>query len=115
MGTETIHLDFQGYFYLPLLAKCHANYIMTIFLPGIMSNYKSHIQQLVYEVFYAYVMCFHIGYFQAQLRDLQQVAEDLQIRLDGYRRRTQGADRLKELPAGNNGKFYSTSNTLSFG
>ncbi|XP_075999782.1 glucosidase 2 subunit beta-like isoform X2 [Genypterus blacodes] len=49
---------------------------------------------------------------QAQLRDLQQVAEDLQIRLEGHRRRTQGADRLKELQAGDNG-ITQKNNTVS--
>ncbi|KAM4611756.1 glucosidase 2 subunit beta-like isoform 2-T2 [Polymixia lowei] len=33
---------------------------------------------------------------QAQLRDLQQVAEDLQVRLEEHRRRKHEADRLKE-------------------
>lgn len=59
----------------------------------------------------------YIASIQAQLRDLQQVAEDLQIRLEGHRRRAHEADSLREqtlkaLQAGDNGKCYATSNTL---
>lgn len=46
---------------------------------------------------------------QAQLRELQQVAEDLQIKLEEHRRRKHEADQLKEqtlkeLHAGDSGK-----------
>ena len=49
---------------------------------------------------------------QAQLRELQQVAEDLQIKLEQHRRKKNEADRLKEqtvkaLEAGDGGKSRS--------
>uniref|UniRef100_A0A3Q0RY62 Glucosidase 2 subunit beta n=1 Tax=Amphilophus citrinellus TaxID=61819 RepID=A0A3Q0RY62_AMPCI len=49
---------------------------------------------------------------QAQLRELQQVAEDLQVKLEEHRRRKHEADRLKEqtlkaLEAGNGGKGHA--------
>lgn len=53
--------------------------------------------------------------FQAQLRELQQVAEDLQIKLEEHRRRKHEADRLKEetlkaLEAGDSGKSNAIFN-----
>lgn len=53
------------------------------------------------------ILCF--VFFQAQLRELQQVAEDLQIKLEEHRRKKHEADRLKEqtlkaLEAGDTGK-----------
>lgn len=52
---------------------------------------------------------------QAQLRELQQVAEDLQIKLEEHRRRKHKADRLKEqtlkaLQTGDNGKCRAVFN-----
>ena len=52
---------------------------------------------------------------QAQLRELQQVAEDLQIKLEEHRRRKHEADRLKEqtlkaLGAGDGGKCHAAFN-----
>ena len=57
---------------------------------------------------------------QAQLRDLQQVAEDLQIKLEEHRRRKNEADRLKEqtlkaLEAGDSGKCQAIFNLPWFG
>lgn len=54
-------------------------------------------------------VCLYIASLQAQLRELQQVAEDLQIKLEEHRRRKHEADRLKEqtlkaLEAGDSGK-----------
>lgn len=40
--------------------------------------------------------CLHSVSLQAQLRELQQTAEDLQIKLEEQRRRKDEADRLKE-------------------
>ncbi|KAM7377375.1 hypothetical protein PAMA_013928 [Pampus argenteus] len=55
---------------------------------------------------------------QAQLRELQQVAEDLQIKLEEHRRRKHEADRLKEeilkdLEAGDNGIQHQNSTISS--
>uniref|UniRef100_A0A3B4U897 Glucosidase 2 subunit beta n=1 Tax=Seriola dumerili TaxID=41447 RepID=A0A3B4U897_SERDU len=54
---------------------------------------------------------------QAQLRELQQVAEDLQIKLEEHRRKKHEADRLKEqtlkaLEAGDSGKCHSALNLV---
>ncbi|XP_062300704.1 glucosidase 2 subunit beta-like [Scomber scombrus] len=54
---------------------------------------------------------------QAQLRELQQVAEDLQIKLEDHRRRKNDADRLKEetlkaLEAGDSGGQYSSVSSI---
>lgn len=54
---------------------------------------------------------------QAQLRELQQVAEDLQIKLEEHRRRKHKADRLKEqtlkaLQTGDNGHTRSNSSVV---
>uniref|UniRef100_A0A667YAJ1 Glucosidase 2 subunit beta n=1 Tax=Myripristis murdjan TaxID=586833 RepID=A0A667YAJ1_9TELE len=52
---------------------------------------------------------------QAQLRDLQQVAEDLQIKLEEHRRRKHEADRLKEqtLKAGDRGHRHQNRTVTS--
>ncbi|XP_039996478.1 glucosidase 2 subunit beta-like isoform X2 [Xiphias gladius] len=55
---------------------------------------------------------------QAQLRELQQVAEDLQIKLEEHRRRKNEADRLKEqtlkaLEAGDSGLIRQNSTVTS--
>ncbi|XP_071391903.1 glucosidase 2 subunit beta-like isoform X2 [Centroberyx affinis] len=55
---------------------------------------------------------------QAQLRDLQQVAEDLQVKLEEHRRRKHEADRLKEQTltareAGDNGHRRQNSTVTS--
>lgn len=52
---------------------------------------------------------------QAQLRELQQEAEDLQIKLEEHRRKKHEADRLKEqtlkaLEAGDSSKCFATFN-----
>ena len=52
---------------------------------------------------------------QAQLRELQQAAEDLQIKLEEHRRKKHEADRLKEetlkaLEARDSGKCNATFN-----
>lgn len=57
----------------------------------------------------------YIVSLQAQLRELQQVAEDLQIKLEEHRRRKNEADRLKEqtlkaLEAGDSSKCLATFN-----
>ena len=57
---------------------------------------------------------------QAQLRELQQVAEDLQVKLEDHRRKKNDADRLKEetlkaLEAGDSGKCNATVNLPWFG
>lgn len=61
-----------------------------------------------------------IASLQAQLRELQQVAEDLQIKLEEHRRRKNEADRLKEqtlkaLEAGDSGKCHAIFNLPWFG
>ena len=58
-------------------------------------------------------VCLCIVPLQAQLRELQQAAEDLQIKLEEHRRRKHEADRLKEqtlkaLEAGDGGKCLET-------
>ncbi|KAM6895169.1 glucosidase 2 subunit beta-like isoform 1-T1 [Lycodopsis pacificus] len=55
---------------------------------------------------------------QAQLRELQQVAEDLQIKLEEHRRKKHEADRVKEqtlkaLEAGDSGLFRRHNSTVS--
>lgn len=52
---------------------------------------------------------------QSQLRELQQAAEDLQIKLEDHRKRKHEADRRKEqtlkaLEAGDGGKCLETFN-----
>ncbi|XP_053199280.1 glucosidase 2 subunit beta-like [Scomber japonicus] len=54
---------------------------------------------------------------QAQLRELQQVAEDLQVKLEDHRRKKNDADRLKEetlkaLEAGDSGGQYSSVSSI---
>ncbi len=60
-------------------------------------------------------LCLSIISLQAQLRELQQAAEDLQIKLEEHRRRKHEADRLKEqtikaLEAGDSSKCLETFN-----
>lgn len=62
-----------------------------------------------------YCICLYCVFSQAQLRELQQVAEDLQIKLEEHRRRKHEADRLKEqkaLEAGDSGKCHATFKLL---
>lgn len=65
-------------------------------------------------------VCLYVVSVQAQLRELQQAAEDLQVKLEEHRRRKHEADRLKEqtlkaLEAGHNSKCLESSNLPWFG
>lgn len=69
-----------------------------------------------------FILIFDVGLvfiatLQAQLRELQQVAEDLQIKLEEHRRRKHEAERLKEqtlkaLETRDAGKCRATFNLL---